>query len=107
MGRKQPILQGVVSTWEDGVRTYGYDGGRDGSFEVYLLAHTEKEYHIAREEDTDKMDLREMEFKLYSPDELSVDEYESLQDKGYHFHRITDADLIRMLRAGFDGRECS
>lgn len=106
MGKTQPILDGVVSKWDDGVTEYGFDDVRDGSLELYILAHREKDYEIKREENGDDIPLTESRFQLYDPQELSVDQHNALQADGYHFHTITEADLIRMLRAGFDGRSC-
>lgn len=106
MGKTRPILEGVVSEWDDGVIEYGIDDDRDGSLDLYILAHRDRGYEIKREEDGDEIPLVESQFRLYDPEELSVDQHNALKAKGFHFHTITECDLIRMLRAGFDGRAC-
>lgn len=106
MGKTRPILNGVVSEWSDGVTEYGMDDNRDGSLELYILAHQVRDDEIRREEDDDEIPLAESEFRLYDPAELSVDQHNALKGRGYHFHTVTERDLIEMLRAGFDGRSC-
>lgn len=106
MGKTKPILQAVVSEWGDEVTEYGVDDSRDGSLELYILAHRNKDYEIKREEDGPEMPLVETQYRLFSPDELSVDQYNGLAKQGFHFHTITERDLVNMLDAGFDGRGC-
>lgn len=107
MGKTRPILDGVISEWDDGITEYRYDDNRDGSLELYLLAHQDTQYELKREEDDDdEIPLVQSRYQLYAPDELSVDEYNALKSNGYHFHSITERDLINMLTAGFDGRSC-
>lgn len=107
MGKQYPILSGVMEVWEDGVVQYGNAGEQEGDTVVYVLAHQETEHRIRREEDGDEMKVDGDEYELYPPDELSVDQYRAMKKNGWHFHDITESDLVKMLDSGFDGRSCN
>lgn len=107
MGKTNPILSGTISVWQDGVVEYGLTDARDGETEVYVLAHKETEHHIARTEEDGEMDVDGDQYELYPPDELSVDQYRAMKKDGWHFHDITESDLVKMLDSGFDGRSCN
>lgn len=106
MGKTNPILQAVVTNWDDGVTDHGMGEPRDGSTELYTLAHREKSYEGKRVEDGDEIEHTESQYRLYDPEELSVDQHNTMKANSFHFHTITERDLMRMLNTGFDGRSC-
>lgn len=83
---------------------YGWDGEIAPDVTLYLLAVQFKQYEIKREDDGDELELSQRAYKLYDPEELSVHDYERMQDDGWRFFEVDAAYLFEMFDGSFDKR---
>lgn len=104
MAYPTPTLETVASEWEDGETDFGWDGEISPNLTLYLLGVKHDEYNIRREEDGDEQEVDQWAYKLYNPEELSVHDYERMQDDGWRFFEVDAHYLFRMFDGAFDHR---